>query len=80
MSFERGDKVWIPDSGIGFSSSEKFVECVIVKKVMPHHGISYDKDSTKWYVSTPYSDFSTPYHESDLKSWMRQKLINDLGI
>jgi len=73
MSFERGDIVWVIDKR-GGTYSEGFIESKIVKKVMPYHGISFDKDNTKWYVSVPHYDFSTPYLESDLKDWINQKI------
>ena len=76
MTFKKGAIVWIKHKDIGFIQGE------ISKKVMPHH-----KDNTKWYVSVPHYDLSTPYLESDLKDWINQKIsldreqkINDLGI
>ncbi len=73
MSFKRGDTVWI-------KIKDKFIEGEITKKVMRHHGVSFDKDATKWYVFRNESDFRIPYYESDLISWIREKKINDITL
>jgi hypothetical protein len=72
-TFKRGDTVWI-------KIKDNFVEGEITKKVMPHHGVSFDKDATKWYVFRSGSDFRIPYYESDLISWIREKKINDITL
>lgn len=73
MKFKKGDIVWIKHKNIGFIKGE------INKKVMPYHGVEFDKNSTKWYVFVAeLADFNIPYYESDLISWIREKKINDI--
>jgi len=70
MTFKRGDTVWV-------KIKNDFIKAQITKIVMPYHGVSFDKNATKWYVFTSESDFRIPYYESDLISWSREKKIND---
>lgn len=70
MTFKRGDIVWV-------KIKNDFVKAQITKKVMPYHGVGFDKNATKWYVFNTESDFRIPYYESDLISWIREKKIND---
>lgn len=73
MTFKKGDIVWIKHEDIGFIKGE------ISKKVMPYHGVGFDKDYPKWYVFViELADFNIPYYESDLISWIREKKINDI--
>lgn len=72
MEFKRSDLVWI-------KVKDKFISGKIVKKIMPYHGIGFDKDSEKWFVNAAeISEFSKPYHKSDLIKWNREKRINDI--
>lgn len=73
MTFKKGDIVWIKNKDIGFIKGE------INKKVMPYHGVGFDKENIKWYVFVvELADFNIPYYESDLISWIREKKINDI--
>jgi len=73
MAFKKGDIVWIKNKDIGFIKGE------INKKVMPYHGVGFNKENTKWYVFVAeLADFNIPYYESDLISWIREKKINDI--
>jgi hypothetical protein len=70
MTFKIGDIVWV-------KIKNDFFKGQITKKVMPYHGVGFDKNNPKWYVFDDESDFRTPYLESDLISWSREKKIND---
>jgi hypothetical protein len=50
MTFKRGDTVWV-------KIKNDFIKAQITKIVMPYHGVSFDKNATKWYVFTSEVDF-----------------------
>lgn len=73
MIFKKGDIVWI-------KKGDRFIKGYIVKPVMPYHGMSFKKGENRYYVSDESDDFSKPYSDTDLQSWLREKQLIELGL
>ena len=74
--FKRGDEVYIKEV-------KNYLKAIIVKKVMPYHGIVYDEDKTKYLLYIEGSDFRRFIEESKIIPKIvfdREEKLKKLGI
>ena len=74
--FKRGDEIYTKEG-------KNYIKATIVKKVMPYHGIVYDKDKTKYVIYIEGSDFRRFTEESEIIPKIvfdRKEKLRKLGI
>jgi ribosomal protein L24 len=74
--FKRGDEVYIKEG-------KNYIKATVVKKVMPYHGVVYDKDKTKYSLYIEGSDFRRFIEESEIIPKIvfdREEKFKKLGI
>ena len=74
--FKRGDEIYIKEG-------KNYTKGTVVKKVMPYHGMVYDKDKTKYAIYVEGSDFRRFIEESEIIPKIvfdREEKLRKLGI